>query len=675
MSSNVERTARRDPISSSVPISTPLERNPEPATTAETQQRSTNNNALREERDKLREKLSATESTLLDTRTLLKKLKRRLDAANYQLPHGAEGHAQSKDEASACEHSANLFRNSKEAIILHDYLKDGAFNDGLLFSRLRHENRMYIEDSRSRTDSLEMRCKLCQIGLTHVNSLERLRHELALSRATIDHATFDFKLEDQHRENLNIIRLETIHECFRAEDVEEAVTRGVSLEHDERARYQRARDESLRQRNAQFQALHNKQIECYHWPSSRDGKYQSYREFLEAKTAEVQFHPYRTNRERLHRQYRRQARRHRNVSVTLAATGSRDANNGSQVSMQGYHTHRDQQQTRAIDNTNGRLEGPERYGRHQEAQLQPPISAPPTQVSPPRDTEFERNYNADEYDSDGSDFTMNTTAGVRGSFRPIVPLNSTYSNDSARKSTVGMRSGEGNNPSQSSNQIEYNNHQNERANPAGPANITDGLNWTLPSHPSLSHHIFSQPTSLNTTSASGSTPILHPSALGNLGVPGSSAQPSLYPLQRPSSPANPSAAISPHSPRAAFEPAIHSKITINMDPSPAASPPPQFAIAYDFSQTHDPTTSVPQQPAPAPRIRAGQYPLPDWNTADSRTWMYETLVHICGISEFDAYVMVMRWMGGGMNLRLMSLADWQACTTMAAGWYFYHRIN
>ncbi|KAM0314285.1 hypothetical protein ACHAO8_004789 [Botrytis cinerea] len=221
-----------------------------------------------------------------------------------------------------------------------------------------------------------MRCKLCQIGLSHKNSLERLRHGLALSTATIDHATFDLKLEDQNRENLNAIRLKIIHECFRAGNVREAVTRGVSLEHDERARYQRARDESLRQRNAKFKALHNKYIECYHWPSSRDGKYRSYREFLEAKTAEVQSHPYGTNRERLHRQYRGQARLHRNVSVTLAATGSRDANNGSQVSMQVHHTHRDQQQTRAIDNTNDRLGEPERYGRHQEAQLQPPISAP-----------------------------------------------------------------------------------------------------------------------------------------------------------------------------------------------------------------------------------------------------------------------------------------------------------
>lgn len=334
MSSNVESTARRDSISSSVPISTPIERNPEPSTIAETQQRSTNNNALQKECEKLREKLSATESTLLKTRTLLKKLTRRLDAANYKLSHGVEGHAQSKDEASAHEHSANLFRKSKGAIILLGYLKDGAFSDGLFFSRIRHENRMYIEDSRSRTDSLEMRCKLCQIGLTHKNSLERLRHELALSTVTMDHATFDFKLEDQHRENMNAIRLEIIHECFRAGNVREAVTRGVSLEHDERARYQRARDESLRQRNAQFQALHNKYIECYHWPSSRDGKYQSYREFLEAKTAEVQSHPYGTNRERLHRQYRGQARRHRNLSVTLAATGSRDANNGKSFGVQ-----------------------------------------------------------------------------------------------------------------------------------------------------------------------------------------------------------------------------------------------------------------------------------------------------------------------------------------------------
>ncbi|KAM0314286.1 hypothetical protein ACHAO8_004790 [Botrytis cinerea] len=111
MSSNVERTARRDSISSSVPISNPIERNPEPATTAETQQHSTNNNALREECDKLREKLSATESTLLKTRALLKKLTRRLDAANYQLPHGVGGRAQSKDETSAHEYSANLSRN------------------------------------------------------------------------------------------------------------------------------------------------------------------------------------------------------------------------------------------------------------------------------------------------------------------------------------------------------------------------------------------------------------------------------------------------------------------------------------------------------------------------------------------------------------------------------------
>lgn len=334
MSSNVERTARRDSISSSVPISNPIERNPEPATTAETQQHSTNNNALREECDKLREKLSATESTLLKTRALVKKLTRRLDAANYQLPHGVGGRAQSKDETSAHEYSANLSRNSKGAIILLGYLKDGAFSDELLSARIRHENRTYIEDSRSRTDSLEMRCKLCQIGLSHKNSLERLRHGLALSTATIDHATFDLKLEDQHRENLNAIRLKIIHECFRAGNVREAVTRGVSLEHDERARYQRARDESLRQRNAKFKALHNKYIECYHWPSSRDGKYRSYREFLEAKTAEVQSHPYGTNRERLHRQYRGQARLHRNVSVTLAATGSRDANNGKSFGVQ-----------------------------------------------------------------------------------------------------------------------------------------------------------------------------------------------------------------------------------------------------------------------------------------------------------------------------------------------------
>ncbi|KAK8901869.1 hypothetical protein QC760_009369 [Botrytis cinerea] len=104
-----------------------------------------------------------------------------------------------------------------------------------------------------------------------------------------------------------------------------------------------------------------------------------------------------------------------------------------------------------------------------------------------------------------------------------------------------------------------------------------------------------------------------------------------------------------------------------MDPSPAASPPPQFAIAHDLSRSPNPTASTPQQQSPVRRITAGMYPLPDWSTADPRTWMYETLVHRCGITEFDAYIMAMRWMGGGVILRFMSLLDWQMDGTFVTG--------
>ncbi|TGO52019.1 hypothetical protein BCON_0149g00070 [Botryotinia convoluta] len=739
---DVERTIRRDPISYPVPIVTPRGRSPERATTTETQRCSTNNNVYLEEYNILCERLRASESTLLDTTRLLREAEHRLKITNYQIQHGAEGHTQSEDEASAGEYPANHFRNSREAMMLREYLELEALNERLHLAVLHNDHRMHIRQSRNSANSLEMHCKLLQNSVTDAKSVESLRHEVALLRATADHAEFDYNLGDQHRENLLAIRQKTINEYFRYENVTEALLRGIHSEFDERARYRRARDDSRRQWDAQLQALHKNHIEYYRRlllhdvgvandasgdttrkdrvgeqgemphlshegigsPESVRGRQavlsraayrpQSYQQSLEAQTAEVPSHPYQNNRERLQRLQMQKAIREGVLAATRAANAIRNANNGSQVSMQGEHTHRDQKQTRAINDTNGRLGKPDGYTRHRGAQLRTPLSAP-TQVSPPRNMGFERNYETDEYDSDssqlmspydvaratieqahreredsqhnggagleieaegyatdGSNSAMGSTAGMRGSVGSIAELDSASSNDSARNSTIEMRGDEGNNRSQSSNQIEDNNPSNELANPAGPSYISHGSDWTLPSRPSQSYPTFPQHSLPNTTSASSSTPTPQPSAPGNLAVPRRPTRPSLSPLQGPPSSTDPSISTSLSFSRAEFELAIHSNVTRNMD---LISTPPQFQLPRDPSQLSIPTPSVPQQPAPTRQITMNSHPLPYWNTADSRSWIYQNLVNRCGFSEFYAHAAVMRWMGLGYGIEVQGV--------------------
>ncbi|TGO21552.1 hypothetical protein BPAE_0213g00060 [Botrytis paeoniae] len=725
---DVEPTIRRDPISHSVPTVPPRGRSPERATTTETQRCSTDNDVYQEQYNILCERLRASESTLLDSTRLLREAEHRLKVTDYMIQHGAEGHTQSEDEASAREYPSSLFRNSTEAMKLREYLELEALNERLHLAVLHHDHRNHIRQSRDRADSLEIHCKLLQNSLTDAKSVETLHHKVALLRATADHTEFDFNLGDQHQEKTA---------CNS---------------------YRRARDDSRRQWDAQLQALYKNHMEYYRRLSFRDvgvannasgdtsredrvgeqgemphlshegigspesvrGRQavlsraayrpQSHQQSLEAQTAEVPSHSYQTNRERLHRQAIGDA-------VSAENRAIRNANNGSQVSMQGEHTHRNQKQTIAINNTNGRLGEPDGYTRHREAQPQTPISAP-TQVSPPRNMRSGRNYEVDEYDSDssqpmspydiasatieqaqreredsqhngdtrseleaegfatdGSDSTMDSTVGMRGSVGSIAELDSAESNDSARNSTIEMRGDEGNNRSQSSNQIEDN-------NPAGPSHISHGSDWTLPSRPLHSYPTFPQHPSLNTTSASSSTrtPNPQPSAPGNLGVPRSPMHPSLSPLQDPPSSTDPSTFTSLSFSRAELELAIHSNVTRNMDLIPcapaSASAPIPFQVPCDPSLLHLPTPGVPQQPAPTPSITAQTYPDPNWNTANSRNWIYQNLVTQCGFPKFDAYNVVMGWMGCGMTLRRMSLFDWQALTSSShAGWLIFRRLR
>ncbi|KAF5877481.1 uncharacterized protein Bfra_001848 [Botrytis fragariae] len=384
------------------------------------------------------------------------------------------------------------------------------------------------------------------------------------------------------------------------------------------------------------------------------------------------------------------------------------ATQGSQVSMQGEHTHHDQNQTRAINNTNGRLGDPDGYTRHRQAQLRTPLSAP-TQVSPPRNMGFERNYETDEHDSnssqsmspyyvaratieqaqrkrediqhnggarselgaegyptEGSDSTMDSTVGMRGSVVSITELDSVDSNDSAWRSTAETRGGEDNNPS------------NERASPAGSSYISYASDWTLVSRPSQSYPKSPQHWP-NTASASGSTSTSLPSAPGNLGVTRRSMRLSLSPLQCPPNSTDPSIFTSLSFSRVELELAIRWNVARNMDLIPctpaSASPPVNFQLNCYPSLYHDPTPNIRRQPAPDTPITAHMYPRCNWNTANSRTWIYQNLITRFGFSKSDAYNITMGWMGDGMTLIRMSPFDWQVLiSSYYAGWLNHRRL-
>ncbi|KAF7909657.1 uncharacterized protein EAF01_003375 [Botrytis porri] len=756
---DVERTIRRDPTSLPVPSVTPRGRSPERATTTETQRHSTDNDVYQEQYNILCERLRAPEPTLLDTTCLLRQAEHRLKTADYMIQYGAEGYTQSEDEAFAREYPAHLFRNLMDAMKLREYLELEAFNERLHLAVLQYDHLKHVQQSRDRANSLEIHCKLLQNSLTDAKSVETLRYEIALLRATADHAESDFNLGDQHQEKLLAIRQKTLNDYFRYEISTEALLRGMCFEFDERARYRRARDDSRRQWDAQLQALYKNHMECYRQLSLGDARVanaasgntsrenrvgergemphvslegpgnpkpvrgrqavpsggaayrpQSHQQSHEAQTTAMPSHPHQTNRGRRQQRKMQQATRKAAQAANRIDNAMRNEKNGSQVSMQGEHTHRGHKQTRAINNTNGRLGKPDESTRHREAQLRTPLSAPPTQVSPPRKMGFERNHKTNEHGTDSSqpmspydissatieqaqregedsqhnggagselgaegsatessNSTTDSTVAMGSSVVSKTALDLAGSNDSAQRSTAGMRGGEDNNPS------------NERARSAGSSHTSYGSDSTLVSRSSKSYPKFPQH-SPNKTSASGSTPTPQPSAPGNLGAPRRPTRPSLSPFQGPRGSTNPSTSTGLGFSGSEFEQAIRSNITRNMNlnrRAPAfASPPIQSQVPCDPSLLHDPTPYIPRQPAPVTPITANTYPDPTWNTANSRIWIYQNLVTHCGFTQLGAHHVVMRWMGGGMALRHMSLFDWQTLTcSHHAGLHIFRRLN